>query len=150
MNTRNPSLTWPARILLSSTIAGCVALAAFAQPVETPVPKTERIGRIAELVRQGQLNMVDAVRMAERHTKGVAFKARCVVKPGPFASNDDSSPEPGSDADAERLLYEIVCVLNEQPTTVSIDGKDRKVLTPKPPTPQPKPDPDPKRDLPTG
>lgn len=149
MDTKVRSFAWPARILLSGTIASCLTLVAFAQPVETPVPKTERIGKIAELVKQGQLGMAKAVQMAEKHTKGVAFRARCAVRPGPFevASNDaqPTPPKERPDIDEERLMYDIICVVRDKPIHVKIDGKDKKVLSPKtPPTPPPGPGPTPK------
>lgn len=141
MNANPNSYPWPLRVVLATTIAGSLAIAAFGQPVGTPVPKTERIDKVEALVEAGQLNMVDAVKMAEQRTKGVAFQARCVVRPGPFAPGE-GEPATG-DVDAERLVYDIVCAINGKPLTVTIDGKQKKILTPKTPEPEPKPDPTP-------
>lgn len=149
MRRETQSLAWSTRVLIASTLGGCVAIAALAQPVETPVPKTERIGRIQELVEAGQLDMAGAVKLAEKHVKGVAFKARCSVKPGPFADEGgDAQPVPPKEPPElvdERLMYQIVCVVKDKPVTVKIDGKEKKVLSPQtpptPPGPEPKPDP---------
>ena len=120
-------------------------IAAFAQPVEPPVPKTKRIAEIEKLMEAGQLNMVDAIRMAEKHTKGKAFDAECLVRPGPFEQPVDK-PVPGDDADEPRLEYHIACVVESQAVNVIVDGKAKKVTAPPAPPkpdPGPKPEPDP-------
>jgi hypothetical protein len=137
---KNP---WGLRVIAATTISGCFVLAAIAQPVETPIPKTQRVDKIEQLVKKGQLTMIEAVKMAEARTKGVAFQARSVVRPGPFANPQNekaTSDEPNPDE--ERLIYKIICVLDSQPTTVVIDGKEKKIVSPpKPPTPGPGPAP---------
>lgn len=128
--------------LLAGAMAGGAALVAIAQPVETPVPKTVRIREIEKLVKEGQLNMIDAIKMAEAHAKAIAFNAQCSVKPGPFAQ---PAPESKPDPNQLRLEYRITCVKENQPVTVIIDGKEKKVVSPpEPRTPPPGPKPDPK------
>ncbi|GEM_PF-3384248 len=149
MSFRNQSNVWLLRLVAGSIVSACVALSVFAQPVETPVPKTERVDRIEQLIRGGQLNMGDAVRMAEKRTEGVACSARCGVRIGPLpvrAGADLASDEPTPTPTDERLMYEIVCVKDGRTTRVSIDGKLKKVVSP--PSPKPTPEGEPDRETP--
>ncbi|MCA9257114.1 MAG: hypothetical protein KDA33_15800 [Phycisphaerales bacterium] len=143
MSFRNQSNVWPLRLVAGSIVSACVALSVFAQPVETPLPKTERVDRIERLVSNGQLSMGDAVRMAEARTEGVACNARCAVRVGPAPVGTGADLASGEPAPTdERLMYEIVCVKEGRTTRVSIDGKLKKVVSPPSPKPAPEGEPD--------
>ncbi len=144
MTPKETRITWTRRILLTGLIAAGVSITTIAQPVESPVPKTRRLDKIEKLIAAGQLTMFDAVKMAEAHCKGVAFNAECFVRPGPFAPTDArlNSGEPAI-GDSERLEYRITCVLKNNPITVLLDGKEKKVISPPETPPGPRPDPTP-------
>ncbi|MCB9854496.1 MAG: hypothetical protein H6818_02330 [Phycisphaerales bacterium] len=135
---------WISKILLTGTIAAGFSIAAIAQPVESPIPKTRNLEKIEKLVQSGQLSMVSAVKLAEEHTKGLAFFAECSVRPGPFPPvADESSSKRMAPDDSERLEYQITCVIDRNPVVVTIDGKEKKVVAPPKTPPTPKPDPAP-------
>lgn len=69
------------------------------QPPKLEPPSKQQSGEVgrakemADLIKQGQLNLRDATELAEKHTKGTALEASCEIKAGEMKAGSPTPKE---------------------------------------------------------
>lgn len=120
---------------------GLVSVQAWSQrQAENPMRDTVQephAKRMAELIKEGQLNLRDATQIAEKHVKGVALQVNCVLQPagverapaGTERGTRDQPLEEQKDRSAgDRLVYSVSCFADERLQTVRVDGQTKRVI----------------------
>ena len=101
------------------------------QPSRAPAGDLGRAKEITALIEQGQLSLRAATEMAEKHTKGIAFEARCEVQSRATGDLDRGGPGGATTPDVKadrRLVYEVSCFAKDHLATVRVDAAAKKVL----------------------
>lgn len=72
--------------------------------------------KMVSLIEQGQLDLVAATKIAEKHVKGTALRAHCEIRPDESQARD-------------RLVYDVTCLADgkNQMQEVHVDGLTKKV-----------------------
>jgi hypothetical protein len=93
---------------------------------------------IVKLIEQGQLNLVDATKLAEKHAGGHAIRVNCEIRAGGQRPEDAQKPaQPGKpggpsaqvdEPTGKRLIYDITVAAKERVQMVQVDGLTKKVV----------------------
>jgi hypothetical protein len=119
---------WTAPFLVALVPLG-IALPAHARNEGGDDPG--RAKKMAALIGQGQLKLVDATNLAERHTKGIALSATCEIrtnKPEPASGEKPPGASGAQPAVGSRLIYSIECFVADKVLVVSVDGLIKTVI----------------------
>lgn len=95
--------------------------------------------RKVALIQQGQLNLMDATKLAEKHSKGTALSGGCEIQSSEPTATEEAPGGQAADAkqaENERLIYNITCLTKDQEEVqpVLIDGLTKKVVENSQPT----------------
>lgn len=128
--TRVTRITVPA---LSALVAAAFILPSLAQrPDKRPPDRVDQAKEKVALIKQGQLDLTEATKLAENHVKGNALSANCEIKPTEDWSKDkERSGGPTQTEDppiGKRLHYDITCFAKEKVQVVQVDGLAKKVV----------------------
>lgn len=112
--------------LVLLTALTLVGVQAWSNPETHDTNRNDRAKHMAELIKQGQLNLSQATEIAEKHTNGVALEARCNLEPV-TADRENETPQRDPSA-GDRLVYSVECFAKEKLSTVRVDGMSKKVI----------------------
>jgi len=86
---------------------------------------------IITLIKQGQLDLAAATKLAEKHVNGTAIRATCAIRNAEQERGDERTP-PGDSAQAQptgrRLVYDITCFAEDKVQLVQVDGLTKRVI----------------------
>jgi hypothetical protein len=124
---------WTVPLLVALVPLGIV-LPTMAQRGDAQPRETNHAKEMVMLIQQGQLNLADATRLAEKHAKGTALGASCELRsdaaPGREPGGAGGPSEDQAQSGAKRLIYNITCFANDKLQTVQVDGLTKKVIEP--------------------
>ncbi|HMQ15853.1 MAG TPA: hypothetical protein PKC49_07760 [Phycisphaerae bacterium] len=129
---------WTVPLLVALVPLGIV-LPTMAQRADAQPRETNHAKEMVMLIQQGQLNLADATRLAEKHAKGTALGAsselRSDAAPGREPGGGGGPAEDQAQSGAKRLIYNITCFANDKLQAVQVDGLTKKVIEPVRPQP---------------
>jgi hypothetical protein len=121
------------RITVPALVAAAFILPSLAQrPDKAPADRVDQAKEMVALIKEGQLDLTGATKLAEIHVKGNALNVTCEIRPIEDRSNDkERSGGPSMTGDppiGKRLLYDITCFAKEKVQVVQVDGLSKKVV----------------------
>jgi hypothetical protein len=113
---------------------GFASVKGLAEQRRTEAMNHAQAKELADLIRTGQLNLLVATEMAEKHAKGTALDARCEIHVGDFGDSESVRPaKPTKDPSAgKRVIYHVACFADDQLQTVRVDGLTKKIIEDRP------------------
>jgi hypothetical protein len=100
-------------------------------------PDVNNAKQMVSLIEQGQLNLADATKIAEKHIKGTALAVNAGIQQGERNPQNPAEREkpggPGAGAGEEksysmRVVYDITCFANDKVEMVQVDALTKKVI----------------------